>query len=112
MGGGWRQAGFLAAAGIYALDNNIIRLKEDHNRAGTLYNIIKDLDYVEEIMPQETNILIFKLKKDKNQIDFINYLGDKGIKVSPFGKDNIRIVTHLDITDEMLLVTERAFQER
>lgn len=102
MGGGWRQAGFLAAAGIYALDNHVTRLKEDHNRANTIYNILKGLSFVESLTPQETNIVIFKVVDTINSTDLINFLKDQNILVSAFGKNSIRIVTHLDITDDMI----------
>lgn len=61
MGGGWRQAGFLAAAGLYALDNHVQRLAEDHQRAKTIGNTLQELPFVEEILPVDTNIIIFKL---------------------------------------------------
>jgi len=102
MGGGWRQAGFLAAAGIYALDHNITRLKEDHIRAEKLHKTISGLSYVDSVFPQDTNIIIFKLKDDINVPDFQQFLKNQNILISPMGKQSVRLVTHLDINDEMI----------
>ena len=102
FGGGMRQAGYLAAAGIYALDNNILRLKEDHKRAKKLNTIIKELSYVDNVLPVETNIIIFNLDEKIKPENFIQKLAANDIKASGFGKQAIRFVTHLDFTDEML----------
>jgi threonine aldolase len=102
FGGGMRQAGFLAAAGLYALKNNLTRLKEYHLRAKKLEQAISELAFVESILPVYTNILIFNLKKEMMSGDaFEKKLKEQGIKVSSFGKQTIRFVTHLDFTDEM-----------
>ena len=108
MGGGWRQAGFLAAAGIYALDNNINRLKEDHARARTIGEIMQTLPEVEEVYSVDTNIVIFRLNNKILSSDYVQKLNEKGIKSSTFGKHLVRFVTHLDFTDEHLGV----FRER
>ncbi len=102
LGGGMRQAGFLAAAGIYALDNNVFRLKDDHARAKELGSIISNLSYVKDLLPVETNIIIFTLNDDKNAGDFLNYLSANEIKAGQFGKNTIRFVTHLDVDDTMI----------
>jgi threonine aldolase len=102
MGGGWRQAGFLAAAGIYALDHHIQRLAEDHVRAQRIALALQELSLVEEILPVETNIVIFKLNSEKTTQDLLDYLKEQQILASAFGKDKIRMVTHLDFTDAML----------
>lgn len=102
LGGGMRQAGFLAAAGIYALKNNINRLKEDHRRAKIIGNFLKEMNYVENILPVETNIVVVKLKKNFNPQDFLNFLSKNNIKAVHFGGQNIRFVTHLDFDDLML----------
>ena len=101
-GGGWRQAGYLAAAGIYALDNNIERLKDDHKRAREIGKIMEGISEVEEIYPVDTNIVIFKLDSKISVADYVKKLDNKGIKASPFGKNLVRFVTHLDFTDEHL----------
>lgn len=100
MGGGMRQAGFLAAAGIYALENNIGRLKEDHRRAREIGKILATLPYVEEVIPVQTNILIFRVSMDENV--FLSMLKEKGVLASAFGPRTIRFVTHLDFTEEMM----------
>jgi threonine aldolase len=102
MGGGWRQAGLLAAAGIYALDHHVQRLKDDHRRAIELAGMVGKLPFVESTMPAETNIVIFRLDAATNMDAFIRELSEQGIRVSAFGKQQIRMVTHLDFTDAML----------
>tara|TARA_R110000787_G_scaffold234375_1_gene341236 strand:- start:3783 stop:4808 length:1026 start_codon:yes stop_codon:yes gene_type:complete len=102
FGGAMRQAGFLAAAGIYALDNHVERLADDHLRAKTIENLLKTLPYIKKVEPVETNILIFYVKDDLDADDFICKMGDKNILLTPMGDGKIRIVTHLDFTDEML----------
>ncbi|WP_080240068.1 threonine aldolase family protein [Spirosoma rigui] len=100
MGGGWRQAGFLAAAGIYALDHHIDRLKMDHARARKIGAILEQLPDVEEILPIDTNIVIFRLPETLLASDYVSTLEAKGIRGIPFGKHLVRFVTHLDLTDE------------
>ncbi len=102
FGGGMRQSGFLAAAGIYALDNNIVKLKDDHRRAKSIEIMLKELSYVENILPVDTNIIMFKLDEKKPVADFLNYLSQNNIKGYQFGKQTVRFVTHLDFTDDML----------
>ncbi|MGM0580295.1 MAG: threonine aldolase family protein [Bacteroidota bacterium] len=102
LGGGMRQAGFLAAAGIYALDHHINRLKEDNDRARKIANALEGLSFVDSVMPVETNIVIFKLANNALSIDFVEKLKQKGILAVPFGKHDVRFVTHLDFDDEML----------
>ncbi|MBU1373985.1 MAG: threonine aldolase [Bacteroidetes bacterium] len=98
MGGGMRQAGFLAAAGIYALDHHIERLKEDHLHAQQIADSIKNLPFVKGLMPVDTNIIIFELNEQKDADHFVEELKHKGILCGTFGKQMIRFVTHLDIT--------------
>jgi len=102
FGGGMRQAGYIAAAGIYALENNVSRLSEDHKRAKAIGEALINCSYAESIMPVETNIVIFKLRKDITTDHFIAKLEEHNIKASPFSKEDIRFVTHLDFTDDML----------
>jgi threonine aldolase len=111
FGGGMRQAGFIAAAGLYALKNNVSRLKEDHHRAKKLEEELRRLHFVESVLPVYTNILICNLKKDIMSGDeFEKRLAAKKIKISSFGKQTIRFVTHLDYTDDMLDETIHALQ--
>ena len=97
-----RQSGYLAAAGIYALDHNIKRLKEDHLRAKNIYKALTSLTYINEILPVDTNIIVFSLIDEKPIEHFLNYLTKNNIKAVAFGKQTVRMVTHLDFTDEML----------
>lgn len=112
FGGGMRQAGILAAAGLYALKNNITRLKEDHARAKTIGNALMALPYVESVLPVHTNIVIFNLDKESMSGEkFEQLMASKNIRVSAFGKQTIRMVTHLDVDDDMLGKTLQALKE-
>jgi threonine aldolase len=102
FGGGMRQAGFLAAAGTYALENNIARLSEDHKKAITIGNALQSFTYVKEVLPIETNIIVFKLTEKYRDHDFLELLKEKNILAVGFGPQTIRFVTHLDFTSEML----------
>lgn len=108
FGGAMRQAGYLAAAGIYALDNNISRLKQDHLRASKIASLLKKCTYVADLMPVETNIIVFSLKPRLKVDTFLQHLKKFNIKAVPFGKQTVRMVTHLDITDNMLNDIETA----
>jgi threonine aldolase len=106
FGGAMRQAGYLAAAGIYALDNNIERLKDDHDRARYLGKLLAPLPFVETVIPVETNIVIFTLRKKGNAAEFLAKLKEKDIHALPIDNQTVRFVTHLDFTDAMLHKTE------
>jgi len=101
LGGGMRQVGFLAAAGIYALDKNIQRLQDDHQNAKEIGQVLKSLPYIEKVLNPESNILIFELNKEIKGDAFIQKLEKQNIKAIEFGPQMIRFVTHLDITKEM-----------
>lgn len=106
FGGGMRQAGFLAAAGLYALKNNVSRLNEDHLKAKKIESVLREMPYVESNLPVYTNIVIFNIKKEIMTGDvFEKKLAAENIKVSAFGKQTLRFVTHLDFTEEMLEIT-------
>ena len=102
FGGAMRQAGFLAAAGIYSLDNNINRLAEDHKKAKDIELVLNSLSYVKKVEPVETNIIIFYVKDYLNADNFIATMAKKNILLTPMGDGKIRIVTHLDFSEEML----------
>ena len=102
MGGGWRQAGYLAAAGIYALDQHVVRLRDDHARAKTIGECLRKRPEVEEIYPIETNIVIFRLPETILAADYVRQLAEKNILAVTFGKHLVRFVTHLDFTDQHL----------
>ncbi len=101
FGGGWRQAGYLAAACIYALDNHVDRLEEDRTRAFALANGLKDKSFIVDVLPIETNIVIAECD-GISPIELIAKLGEKGILCFPFSKTEFRMVTHLEITDDKL----------
>ncbi len=101
FGGGMRQAGFLAAAGIYALDHQVERLKEDHARARALGEMLSRLPMVSEIFPVATNIVIARLE-GITPPEFMDKLAEKNIKSVKFGKDLVRFVTHHDFGDAEL----------
>ena len=102
MGGGMRQAGYLAAAGIYALDHHIDRLKEDNRRAKVLGETLATMPWVENVRPVQTNIVIFDLTAPQTAAEFLEKIKAKGINAAPFGPLTMRFVTHLDFTEEML----------
>jgi threonine aldolase len=110
FGGGWRQAGFLAAAGIYALDYNIDRLKEDHQRAKTIGEIMGQRSEIEDVFPVETNIVIAQLNEKILATDYVKLLANSGINAVTFGKHLVRFVTHLDFTDDDLTLFEKTMK--
>jgi len=91
----------LAAAGIYALQNKINRLEEDHKRAKELGQVLEQLPWIEKVAPVETNILIFEVKKTLEEKMVIEKIKDKGILISSMGQGKLRIVTHLDYRQVM-----------
>lgn len=103
FGGGMRQAGFLAAAGIYALDNHVVRLKDDHRRAKVLGDTLKGLSWVESVAPVDTNIVIFSVVNSLTPDHVLTELSKHNIRAVKFRAANeIRMVTHLDFTEDML----------
>ena len=106
FGGGMRQAGYLAAAAIYALDNNIKRIIEDHRRALKLGEILKSVSYVREVLPVDTNIVIFKVDEKISEELIVNKLAENDILAIDMDRQTIRLVTHLDFDDSMLGQTE------
>ncbi|MEM9076431.1 MAG: GntG family PLP-dependent aldolase [Bacteroidota bacterium] len=102
LGGGMRQSGFLAAAAIYALDHHVERLEEDHQKAQEIGKVLGKLEFIQKVEPIETNIIIFEL--DESQISekaFLEKLAEKQISIIGMGQGKLRMVTHLDYTDEM-----------
>lgn len=102
IGGGMRQAGFLAAAGLYALEHHVERLAEDNARARRLAEVLAPLPCVAGVERTETNICIFHLAGEQTAADFLEKLAAKGIQAVPFGPQTVRFTTHLDVTDEMV----------
>jgi len=102
MGGGMRQAGYLAAAGLYALEHNIHRLKEDHDRARRSAKKLKTVNWVEEVLPVYTNIVIFKVAEGYTSTQVVEFLSRHDILCYPINEKWIRWVFHLDVTESMM----------
>ncbi|MEM7509622.1 MAG: beta-eliminating lyase-related protein, partial [Bacteroidota bacterium] len=103
MGGGMRQGGYLAAAGLYAITHHVERLAQDHLHARQIEAVLIKHPGILEVMPVETNIIIFQPDPSWMTVSqLIEVLGKEGVKVSPFGKEYIRIVTHMDISEQMV----------
>ncbi len=102
FGGGMRQAGFLAAAGIYALENNIDRLAQDHNHAQQIAAAFQEKEFVSYLLPVETNIIIFGVQPPYTPQALVDKFKEAGILIYPFSSSSIRLVLHLDITPEMV----------
>jgi threonine aldolase len=112
-GGGMRQVGFLASACDYALDHHVERLAEDHQKAKEIGAVLKTVSYVTKVETIETNIVIFYVDTAIGDDNFIKRMKDQKILLTPMGEGKIRIVTHLDYTNEMhaiLLDALRNFQ--
>lgn len=101
LGGGMRQVGFAAAAGLYALDNHFERLSKDHKKAKEIGEVLSKNTSIEKVEPIETNILIFELKSHVDETEFLNKLSEKGVQIIGMGSNKLRMVTHLDYTDKM-----------
>jgi len=95
-----KQVGFLAAAALYALDNNLELLKQDHIKAKEIESVLQKASYINKVEPVETNILIFSLNKMYSEKTFIEILKNKNIHLSNLGSGKLRIVTHLDYIPE------------
>ena len=101
FGGNMRQSGYLAAAGIFALQNNINRLEEDHRRAKELGKQLEQCSWVAVVEPVETNIVIFSAQLHIQDQEVIEKLKQKGISISVLAKGKLRMVTHLDYRQVM-----------
>lgn len=102
FGGGMRQAGFLAAAGIYALDHHRERLKEDHKKAKEIEAILSEKDFIASVSPVDTNIIIFELNESVLDAEaFMHKMNENNIKLISMGSGKLRLVTHLNYTDKM-----------
>jgi threonine aldolase len=101
LGGGMRQVGYLAAAGIYALDHNMERLRDDHEKANEIGAALNLLSIIKSVEPIETNIVIFELNNGVDENAFIQKLAENNILIIGMGGGKLRIVTHLDYTDGM-----------
>ncbi|MDX1762048.1 MAG: GntG family PLP-dependent aldolase [Christiangramia sp.] len=101
LGGGMRQVGFMAAAGIYALDNHVDRLATDNERASEIGNVLSQQSWIKEVEPVETNIVIFYLRNADDEKSFMDQLAKNNIRISNMGQGKLRVVTHLDYSKAM-----------
>jgi threonine aldolase len=102
LGGGMRQAGYLAAAGLFALEHNVERLSQDHAKAKVLETELRALPYVAEILPVETNIVIFTLAEGFSAEAFLQQLQHQKVRASSMGPRTVRFVFHLDVSEAQL----------
>ena len=112
MGGGMRQAGYLAAAGIYALDHHVERLAEDHAKAQAFGDELQRLSYIDDVLPVETNIVIFRIGSGFATEDFLAHLRGRGVLALSLNPPTIRCVFHLDVTEagfERVIEAVRSF---
>lgn len=105
LGGGMRQAGYMAAAGLYALDHHINRLEEDHLHAQQIADALLQTDYVESLLPVSTNIVIAAIKAPWKPAQITAMLKEKQVLALPVSPTQIRMVLHLGITSEMAALT-------
>ena len=111
FGGGMRQAGFMAAAGIYALEHNIDRLEEDHLHARRIAEAIAGKAFVKQVLPVETNIIIFELNDQLDAPSLVAKLKEYNILGYAIAPNRVRLVLHLDISPEMVSQTIETFRE-
>lgn len=99
MGGGMRQVGILAAAGLHALDHQVALLREDHRRARATAQTLDSVSWVDHVLPVDTNIVIFEVTEKGKAAHWCEQLSEKGILSMPFGPSKIRFVFHRDISE-------------
>lgn len=109
LGGGMRQAGIVASAGLYAIQNNVERLSDDHRRAKELETLLMSQSWVKSVLPVETNIVILELADGFNSQMVLSAFKEQNILALAFGNDKIRLVTHLDFTEEHLVEIRSRF---
>jgi len=100
FGGGMRQAGYLAAAGLYALEHHVNRLADDHQAAQAAAAHVAQQRWVAEVLPVETNLVIFRLQPSTRAETVLAHFAAHGIKASTMGPDLVRFVFHLDVPAE------------
>lgn len=105
FGGGMRQAGIIAAGGLFALKHNITRLKDDHLHAKAIAEVLLQKPFTGKMFPVETNIIIFEVVENYTASSLAARLKQEGILVIPISKTQIRMVLHLGITSEMVAKT-------
>jgi threonine aldolase len=111
FGGGMRQAGYMAAAGVYALQHNIDRLADDHLHAEMIAAALSKKDFISNILPVETNIIIFEVNGRLNPYAFAARMSENDIKVTAISKTQVRMVLHLDVTADMVSKTIKVIEQ-
>jgi threonine aldolase len=111
LGGGMRQAGIIAAGALFALQNNVERLKIDHHNAKRIADVLMLHPEIVGVLPVETNIVIFETKKPEGADEMIQWLKSKNILCFPFGKNKVRMVFHLGIDESMIEELINVFQQ-
>ena len=106
-----RQAGYMAACGIYALENHIDRLADDHQLAKKIASVLEEKQFVDSILPVETNIIIFNVKPYLKAEELVGKLKKEGILAIAMSPTQIRFVTHLDIKPEMAEYTLKTIKK-
>ena len=112
FGGGMRQAGIIAAGGIYALKNNVQRLAIDHENAKRIESMLVNKEWIKEVLPVQTNIVVAHVADGINELDLVTQLRQIGILCVGFGKGRIRFTTHLDVSSEMIDELENRLPNR
>lgn len=112
FGGGMRQAGIIAAGGIYALKNNVQRLAIDHENAKRIESMLVNKEWIKEVLPVQTNIVVAHVADGINELDLVTQLRQIGILCLGFGKGRIRFTTHLDVSSEMIDELENRLPNR
>ena len=101
FGGGMRQAGFMAATGIYALEHHVKRLELDHIHATQIAEALRKKEFIKSIMPVETNIVIFEVHEPFTAKSLVGVLAKKDILAIPVSPSQVRFVTHLGVSEDM-----------
>lgn len=110
FGGGMRQAGIIAAGGLFALQHNIDRLKEDHENARKLASTLEKQQWVNQVMDVDTNIVVAQVNNTRTAAEIVEACAKKDVHIMPFGADTIRLVTHLDNTPQQISYAQEIIQ--
>jgi threonine aldolase len=112
MGGAMRQAGIIAAGGVYALTHHVERLADDHARARRLAEALDELPAVEiDLAAVETNLIYFDVRPPHTGPDVRAAMLERGVRLSGLGEQTVRAVTHLGVDDAGIELAIKAFRE-
>ena len=111
MGGGMRQVGILAAAGLHAIEHHFDRLQDDHERASRIGALLSEHPAVLKVAPVETNIVIAQLTGGRPASELVEAQRTAGVLCSAFGPDKVRWVTHLDFGDDDLAQVLKSLED-